>query len=278
MTRRLALLAGACVLLAGCGGASGAKLVEQTAANVGDIKSGRLDLSLLVRPRGAGGQQIGFRISGPFALPASGKLPVARLDYTQVLGARRATVTLVSDGVDAFVEAGGKAYQLGADQVEQLRGTTGALRAGGGLAQLRVGDWVLHPRTGSCGSLAPGQDVDCVHGRLAIANTLDDLLRLGRDLGRAVPLVQGSSEQQIRGAVATSKIDLATGHADRLLRALAIEVGFKRVVPATLQSSLGSLVGGTLQFSLEITRPNQPVTVRAPVNALPYDELPKTGG
>src|SRR3954447_13163969 len=187
-TRRLAPLAATCALLAGCGGASGSKLVEQTASKVGDIKSGRLDPALLVRPRGAGGKQIGFRISGPFALPKSGQLPVAKLSYTQILGSRHATVTLISDGVDAFVGVNGKAYQLEAGQVEQLRGTSGALRSGG-LAQLRVGDWVKSPRTGSCGSIARGSDVDCVHGSLDVANAVNDLLQLGRDLGRNVPLL-----------------------------------------------------------------------------------------
>jgi len=277
VTRRLALLAATCALLAGCGGASGSKLIEQTAAKVGNIKSGRLNLELLVTPRGAGGQQIGFRLSGPFALPKAGQLPVTRLSYTQVLGSRHATVTLISDGVDAFVEVNGKAYQLRADQVEQLRGTSGALRSGG-LAQLRVGDWVKNPRTGPCGSIALGADVDCVHGSLDVANAVNDLLQLGRDLGRNVPLLNGSNEKQIRRAVGSSSVVLATGHGDRLLRALAIDIVFRLQVPDPLKKSLGSLVGGKLHFTIAIANPNRPVHVTAPHNALPYDQLPKSGG
>lgn len=277
MTRRFALLAAGCALLAGCGGTSGSKLIQQTAAKVGSIKSGRLDLTLLVTPRGAGGQQIGFRISGPFALPKSGRLPVAKLSYTQVLGSRHATVTLISDGVDAFVEVNGKAYQLSDDQVAQLRGTSGALRSGG-LAQLRVGDWVKNPRTGSCASVATGGGVDCVHGNLDVANAVNDLLQLGRDLGRNVPLLGSANEEQIRRAVASTSVVLATGHDDRLLRALILDVVFRLQVPDPLKSSLGSLVGGKLHFSIAIASPNRPVHVTAPQDSLPYAQLPKSGG
>jgi hypothetical protein len=277
MSRRLVLLAAACAVLAGCGGANGSKLIEQTAAKVGNIKSGRLDLALLVTPRGAGGQQVGFRVSGPFALPKAGQLPVAKLRYTQVLGSREATLTLVSDGVDAFVVVNGQPYQLSADQVEQLRGTSGALQTGG-LAQLRVGDWVRSPRTGPCGSIAPGANVDCVHGSLDVANAVNDLLQLGRDLGRSVPILRAGNERQIRRAVGSSTVVLAAGHDNHLLRALAIDVHFRPKVPDSLRESLGSLVGGKLHFTIAIASPNRPVHVTAPQNALPFDQLKKTGG
>jgi hypothetical protein len=277
MLRRVALLAATCVVLAGCGGANGSKLVEQTAAKVGNIKSGRLHLALLVTPRGAGGQQVGFRVSGPFALPKAGQLPVAKLTYTQVLGSREATLTLVSDGVDAFVVVKGQAYQLSADQVEQLRGTSGALQTGG-LAQLRVGDWVRDPRTGPCGPVAAAADVDCVHGSLDVANAVNDLLELGRDLGRNVPVLRPGNQRQIGRAVASSTVVLATGHDDRLLRALAIDVLFRPQVPDALRQSLGSLVGGKLHFTIAVASPNRPVHVTVPQNALPFDQLKKSGG
>ena len=113
------------------------ELVETTAAKLGAIHSGKIRLALLVTPQGAGGQQVGFEVDGPVALPTGGRLPEARLRYTQVIGPRRASLTLISKGAQGFLRVGGKTYELEPGQVEQLRSVAGALAAAGGLSHAR---------------------------------------------------------------------------------------------------------------------------------------------
>src|SRR4051812_13395377 len=110
--RRTTALAFLCLLLAGCGsGSDGHALLNRTLGSLGRIGSGNLRASLLLTPRGIPGKTEGVELSGPFALPQSGSLPVARLGYTRVDGARRTSLTLLSTGDRAFVERDGKAYE-----------------------------------------------------------------------------------------------------------------------------------------------------------------------
>jgi hypothetical protein len=273
MHRFAVVAALAAALAAGCGGGGGARGVfAEMVSNFGKIKSGTLGMALLITPRGStGGSDFGFQLHGPFALRRSGQLPVADVAYTQIASGRRATVTVISTGTQAFVETGGKTYELPSSAVERLRSSGGG-GSPSGLSQLDIGDWVKDAKRASCGE---ARGVDCVESDLNVVAAANDLLDLGGRLaGQEYPRLHGRSAQQLRDAVRSAKLKLATGAHDRLLRSLVIDVDLGLDVPEQLRSALGNIVGAKIHFALSVGRPNRPVHVAAPQGALPSSALP----
>jgi hypothetical protein len=271
---RLGLLALAVAVLPACGGGGGGtELVAQTQANLGKIRSGDLHLAFVVTPRGQGAQRIGFGLDGPFSLAASPRLPLARLAYTQMLGARSATATFLSDGRHAYALVHGRAYTLPDARAAALRSITGS--GSGGLSQIDVSHWLRNAHSTDCGSIASGSDVECVTGNLDVVRATEDLLGLVRRMGRNVPAtLPPDSQKRLAASVRSSRLEIATGKHDRLLRALRLDVDFGLQVPDPLSRVLGPLVGGKVHFELGFARPNSAVHVSPPANPQPYSSLP----
>jgi hypothetical protein len=271
----VALLAAAALALAGCGGSDGpGDVVAETADKLGEISSGELDLKLLVEPRGVEeGGDIGFELSGPFALPEGDDLPLARIQYTQIAGDQRGGLTVISTKEGAFVEVDGQAYELPAAQSDQLRGAGKALGSDeedsdNGLQSLDLQDWVED------GKLTEGEDVDRVTGQVDAAAAVEDLLALARRLGADVPESLSDDDlERLEKSVRSSRFELETGADDRLLRRVHVEADFGLDVPERLREILGQVVGAKVVFELGVAKPNAPVQVTAPENALPYSAL-----
>lgn len=268
---------GAAVALtgAGCGGGGGpTDVLSETASNLSEIRSGNLSLTLLVDPEGGGADGVGFELNGPFALRGTGRLPVARLVYTQLAGKRRGTATLISTGEEAFVEIAGKAYRLPPEQVAQLRGAAGQLESEGGLEELGIENWFEEPELSDGGDVG-GAETDRVHGELNTVNAANDLLDLARDLGRIdFARIQGQTAEQLSQAARSATFELFTGKDDRLLRRLTVDVELGFDVPKDLEQLLGAVVGADVLFELGVADPNSAVSVQAPANPLPASELP----
>ena len=169
----------AAAVLPGCGGQGADEALSETAAKVEEIRSGELDLELAIRGKGGSGAgDVGFRLEGPFALPRRrGELPVARVDYTQLAGARRATVRLVSNGRAAFVVVGGTPYRLPDDQADRLR-------LGGAQRELDIEGWFRHARLAD-GGRAGGAEVDRITARLNLAEAVNGLIGVAERAGAA---------------------------------------------------------------------------------------------
>jgi hypothetical protein len=270
--RRLWLVAALVPALAGCGGGGdAAPILSRTAANLGKIHSGRLDLRFLVTPREGNGR-VGFELHGPFALRRG--LPLARVDYTQITGERSATATLVSTGERAYVELGGRAYELPGATAAQLASAAGGVSGSQGLGELRIDGWVKDPHASDGGDVG-GAATDHVSSGLDVVRAANDLLALVRRLGRDAPALRGRDAQQLRDAVRSSHLDVWTGKDDRLLRRLRLDADFGFDVPESLRRSLGDVVGGKFEFELGIANPNEPVHVSAPAHPLPASQLPR---
>ncbi len=270
----VALLAAATLALSGCGGSDGPEdVVAETADKLGEISSGELDLKLLVEPRGVeDGGDAGFELSGPFALPEGDDLPLARVRYTQIAGDQRGEVTVISTKEGAFVEVDGQAYELPAEQSDHLRGAGKALGSGeeaeNGLQGLDLQDWVED------GELTEGDEVDRVVGEVDVAAAVEDLLALARRLGAEVPESLSDEDlERIEQSVRSSRFELETGADDRLLRRVHVDADFGLDVPERLREILGQVVGAKVVFELGVAKPNEPVQVEAPADALPYSAL-----
>ena len=257
MRRALALLALA-VLPVGCGGGGQAqRILSDTADNLGKIRSGDLTLRLVVAPREGTKGRIGFELRGPFAL-RPGRLPVAKIAYTQIAGAREATATFISTGSKAYAEVNGTTQELPPSAAETVRQAAGEIGGSNGIGSFDIQSWVEDP------VLEPGRDVDHVSAELDVVNAANGLLQLVRGLGRDAPRIQGDEADRLRDAVESSSFDVWTGSEDRLLRRLLIKAQLGFDVPQSLRRALGEVVGAKFEFELAIARPNEPVSVSAP--------------
>lgn len=262
-----ALLVACAALVAGCGQSHAHRVLADTANKLGKIHSGDLTLRLVVSPRTGTKGRIGFVLSGPFALRA-GALPIARVDYTQIAGAREATATFISTGNKAYAEVNGKVYDLPPSATASIRRAGAGLGGSGGIGGLDIASWVKHPSARTEGNL------EHVTADLDVVNAANGLLSLLRGLGRAAPTIQGDEAKRLRAAVVASSFDVWTGKDDHLLRRLVLkaELGFD--VPATLQRVLGRVVGGKIDFELGVAHPNQAVSVTPPAHPLPSSQMP----
>ena len=278
MRRPAVALAGA-ALLAGCGGPSAEEVLSDTAANLERFRSGRLEARLEVRARGVPGGVVGFRLSGPFAFRGRGELPVARIAYTQIAGARRATAILTSTGRRAFVTADGTTYTLPPARVDRLRVGGSSLGSAAG-EELRLGRWLREPELADGGRVG-GAETDLVRAELDVASAVNGLLELSQRLGAsgdgALPAVSGAGRRELERSVASSSVAVHTGEDDRLLRRLRLEVALRRPEDAGSAPALARFRGLRIVFVLAVDDPNSRVRVAAPRGALPPSALPGGG-
>jgi hypothetical protein len=253
--RRASVLVVAFALLAaGCGGGHAHDVLSDTASNLGKIRSGDLTLRLVVSPRSGTKGRIGFVLRGPFAL-RKGRLPVAKIAYTQIAGSHEATATFISTGTQAWAEANGRVRELSAAETAGIRQ---ASAGGPGGLGLDIASWVKDPKVTSDG------DLDHVSAHLDVVSAANGLLGLLRNLGKAAPTIEGSEADRLRDAVDSSSFDVWTTKQKRLLRRLVLKAELGLSVPSQLRRVLGEVVGANIDFELAIANANQPVTVTPP--------------
>ncbi len=252
--------AAALALLAGCGGGGAetpSQTLSKTADNLGKIHSGVMAVDVSAKGSGGGAKaDVGYKLAGPFALGDGGKLPVARLQYTQRSGGQQATATFISTGSEAFVETGGKARRLPDAQANQLRAAAGTVSSNGGVKKLRLDSWMRDPKR-SAGPPVGGDKTDRITARVLVAKALADL---------GAPL-DARGAKDVERAVKDARVEVLTGADDRLLRRLTLDLTLGLNVPAGLKAQLGKLVGGKIRLAFEISHPNRKVQVAAPAGA-----------
>jgi hypothetical protein len=277
--RRPLLLALLALTLSACGGSAGSdanpnEALSQTAAKLGDIDSGVLQVKLLVDPREEGGD-FGFELSGPFELGKDGDLPVAEIEYTQIADDQRETVTVTSTGEEAFITVDGTAYELSSEQEDRLRSAApngdGGGGGGNGLGELKIDDWLSNAKS-SGGDDVGGDATDKIEADLDIVAAVNDLMALaGRVTGSGAP-IDGAEARLLRDSVRDARIEILTGEKDRLLRRLRITAEFDPQLAEELEE-LAQAAGAKVEFELEIADPNEPVEVEAPADPRPASEL-----
>jgi hypothetical protein len=253
--------------LNGCGNSSGPTgVLQETSDNLGDIRSGDLGLRLLVE---GGGKQAGFELKGRFALADEGELPVADLDYTQIAGDKKETITLISTGQKAFVKIGEDVYELPERQTASLRSAGGQVSGDSGLGSLDIGGWLIDPKLSDGGEVG-GAETDRIQAKLDVVRAANDILALVAGLdGSEATRLEGRNAEQLRAATQSATIDVHTGKDDRLLRRLVIDARLGANVPAELTERLGDLGKARLTFELAIADPNGDVEVKEPEGAKP---------
>ena len=248
--KRTLLIVPVALALTACGGSSGREVLRDASANLGKIRSGVLHAKLLVQPRVATARQpFGFTIDGPFRF---GEQPTANVTYVQIANGRRATAKLVVSPDGGYVLTNGVRRTLATSQLDDLRQTMRAVRAGGSIVD--VSDWVKSSHSTDC----PDADapVDCVKGDLDPVEAVNGFLALAQATGRADSTLGQADAEQLREAVQEATFFVMAGKQDRLLRDLRIDLELALDVPEALRGFLGRLVGADVRFELAVDRPN----------------------
>lgn len=242
--------------VSGCGSKSaGERALSNTASRLGRVRSGSLTMRVAATMPGRPAEPVGYALTGPFQLAAPGGLPLARLDYTRLAGPRQAVVRVVVDGHNAWVVADGTTRPLPPDQVEQLR-ASGSGASGGAVAGVHLTHWLRHPRVEPADA-----GVDRITGDVDAGAALADMLSLSARYGANTTALTKTDVDVLRRAARHAQVELLTGHADRFLRRLSLDVDFAAAANATLARALGQSAGPHLSIELAIADPNQPVHI-----------------
>jgi hypothetical protein len=264
------------LLLSACGGPNAQGVLSETAANLRDIRSGVISLSLVAESTGDLAGTVGYELSGPFSLAEDGGLPVADLEYTQFAGAEQETVRFISTGEAAFIEVGGQSYVA---PTEEGAPDDGAPQPGPPpLEELRIDRWISNPSIEDGGQVG-GADTYRITADLDAVTALGDILSLSGSLGSTgvLAVFQGVGREHLERTVRSSRIDVFTGKDDRLLRRLVMDIRLGLSGIEGLEEAVEGLTGLQVVFELELSDIGREVSVTAPADALPASELPTSG-
>ena len=274
--RRLCAILAVSLCAAGCGTGAGGRgdpdaTLRQTAAKLGDIRSGDLDFRLAVEPKGSNTDRVGWEVKGPFELGGGGRPPQFQLDYTQRRGDQEVTVTATLSGGRAYVALGGETYEMPAARARAL---TWALAGSEELGELDIRDWLSDPKL-SDGEDVGGDATDRIRADLDAPAAIRDLLGLVEKAGDgSVGSLSTADAKRLSDAVAHATAEVFTGKDDRLLRRLRVYLDLGPDVPGALRGALGSVVGAKVDLELTIEHPNQAVSIHEPLDAHPTSEFP----
>jgi hypothetical protein len=254
MRRAAALAITAVLALGACGSKSaGERALDDTADHLGRIRSGSLTMRVAATLATRPSEPVGYALSGPFQLADAGRLPLARLDYTRLAGPQQAVVQVVANGETAWVVANGTRHDLTPDQLAQLRAPASGSTSGA-VSGLHLTSWLRHPRIEPAGN-----GLDRITGDVDAGMALADVLSLSARYGAATATLTKADIEVLRRAAANGRVELLTGHDDRLLRRVSFDVDFNAAAQGALARVLGSDAGPHLSVELAVANPNQPV-------------------
>ena len=261
-----ALVAFAC---ASCGLIGGDPLAD-AADGLAAIRSGVLGFRLVAETEG--GQEAGFFLRGAFSLPEGEELPIADFSYGRIDSGDEPRTRFVSTGDAAYLEIEGTAYELPPETVSDLVGAA-APSEEGPFSHLEVTEWVDDPDESEGRPLDEGSaPTTVISGELDVVAALNDLFDLARDAGGFdLPPLDGEDAEMLRNAVEDARVELVT--ADDVFRRLEVTVDLAGDAPGSLEDPLADLLGVGFRLQVSIDEPNEPVTVDAPSDPRPIEEL-----
>jgi hypothetical protein len=223
-------------LLSACGGSGLRDDLSATGQNIGKIRAGVLDFSMLVTPHAKNASNpFGWKLKGPFAF---GNVPTAHVVYTQIANGHSADVTLVMDKSGGYAVVNGKRRSLTDSNLEELRGSAGRVRAG---ATIDISKWI--DSASSCGAR-------CASGALDVAAAANTLLQIAG----STKTLSDAEARQLADATrdASYRVEWTDKHLMRKLK-LHLDIGFQ--APDKLKAALGELVGAAFDLNLDVQRP-----------------------
>jgi hypothetical protein len=287
-----AVLLIAAAVFAACGGGdndAGAQDLLNTSFKQ-KVKSADIALDAQIKLKG-GSSAVGpvrIQAKGPYHAN-TGKLPAVDLDLSVSPGSGGQAIStgFLSTGDRAFVKFQDVYYEQPKAQVEQTNRSLAAnQKKRGSLKSLG-----LDPRTWLRGAKKEG-DADVagakttrISGQLDVQNVMRDFNSLikksGGTFGGAAgtPPPKPLSDEDINkvaDVVKNPTFDVYVGKDDNVVRRVAGQMQFE--IPSNARAALGGLQGGSLDFSIQLSKVNGDQKIEAPANARPLSDLTKSLG
>jgi hypothetical protein len=286
-----AVLLLALVALSACGGSDNDKSAQDLLNTAFKHQVKSADLLLDAQLKLSGGSvpsgPIRVQAKGPYIVN-KGKLPSVNLDlnFGAGSGGQAVSTGFLSTGDRAFVKFQDAYYEQPASKVAETNKTLaerqkqrGSLKALG----LDPQSWLKNAKDEGEEDVA-GVKTTHVAGQLDVKKLLSDFNELVKKSGGALgatgttppkPLSQ-SDLDQVAQVVRDPNFDVYVGKDDNVVHRVAGRLQFD--VPESSQSRFGGLQGGSLQFSIELSKVNGNQKIEAPANARPLSDLTKSLG
>ena len=285
------LVAGAAALgLAACGSSSGAgraassdprTLLHQTFAASHAVKSGVLDLRLVLTPHGSSisslASPLTLSLDGPFQTRGTGRTPESAFTIGFAGIGRRGSFGIRTTARGAYVSLEGANYALPAADFAKLSSTVkgGSSAKSPGLSILGIDPekWLSDPQVVGTQTV-DGVVTEHLHAAVnvpAFVRSLDTLLsKEGSALGHATQ-ISPATARTITNTVRDPSVDVYTGKSDSTLRRLVVSA----TLPATgtVSTRLGGLTSAGVRLSFDYSELNRPQTIAAPANVRSYAAL-----
>lgn len=242
-----------------------------------------LDGELKIEGLPAFDKPVRFQASGPVV---KGRDTLPKLDIDLKIGAQgqgqSVQTGFLSTGDRAFLKFGGEYYEQPAANVAQANRR---LRSGEGRKRNVLGldpqSWVRDAKMQG-GEKIAGVQTDHVSARLDVRRLLGDLNRLamrGADAVGGATAPRPLSQKDLDRAAATVKdpsFDVYVGKDDGLVHRLSANLALS--VPERSRSRANGIAGGSLRFSLDLTKTNGDQTIATPAKSRPISDLSKQLG
>ena len=277
--------------LSACGGSDSDKSAQQLldtafgkAVESADVA---LDAQLKLNGGSSATGPVRVRAEGPYR-DKKGKLPAVDFDLSVSTGGggQQISTGFLSTGDRAFVKFQDAYYEQPKAQVDEAnRSLSSRENKQGSLKALG-----LDPRTWLVGAKKQGDEevagVQTTHvtGRLDVTNLMTDFNKLlqrgggtlgGTGTAKPKPLSEADIKQ-VADVVKDPSFDVYVGKEDDVIRRVAGKLDFN--VPEKNRSQLGGLQGGSLDFSIELSKVGGDQRIEAPTNARPLSDLTKSLG
>jgi hypothetical protein len=267
--------------LAACGGsATDEKSAKETLSGVKPLKSAQVDAALRIFFDGAPpsvGDKLELTFKGPLRNNGADKLPSLDWDIAFSGLTTHFTSRVVSTGDNFFINLGGQDFEVGQQAVQQLADQARASQQKG-LAQVGLNPLGAIRDVKEGGSrTVDGAKTTAYTGTIDVDAVMDQYERLSQSLpttgaAQAVPTGRLTPQQrgQVRRTFGTPRFE-ADVAGDDTIRRLVVTTRF--TTPAANREAAGGITGGRMEYALQYSDVNQPVTITAPGNTQPIGDF-----
>jgi hypothetical protein len=297
-------------VIAGCGGDDEASsedpqtVLEETFNNDTKVSSGDLTLSASVNAEGSQGGEFTASLSGPFQGDPDDPKALPQLDWTATASGSGAGqsidfsggLTITTD--NAYVEYQDQAYELGAEQFEQIKasveqqadaagteatasfseGCKQAIEQAGGdpaACDIDFESWITN-LTNEGNADVGGTDTVHISGDADVQKILEDVGNIAASVPSAASSGFDPSQLSVAsGAITDASIDVYSGTDDNVLRKLETNL---TIDPSALGAPSEQIGEISISFSVEIDGLNEEQTVSAPEDPKPIADLIQSSG
>jgi len=284
------LLILAVIAALGCGGGGNDENAKtlldkafKSSINSADLK---LDAEIQVKGSPTLSKPIRIEASGPFR-GNKGKLPSADLEVKIGGGAQTVQTGFLSTGDRAFVKFQDVYYEQPQSKVEQANRS---IASGGGRRRSSLKSLGLDPRRWLEGAhdegseTVAGADTTHVSGKLDVSRMVQDFNgfvkrssgAIGGATGQAPRPLRKSELDKISDIVKDPSFDVYVAKEDDTVRRVSGHLELD--VPEGDRRSVGGIEGGSLSFTIELSKVNGNQKIEAPANARPLSDLTKSLG